>query len=78
MADDTLRQPTWDKRPPGDAATRDGWHWIGPLGGGAPAQWIAPEGMWRLFYSGPVEPEALPDYWRYLGPCNPPKEALAT
>jgi len=66
---------TWDGRPPGDAAERDGWHW---LDGDYTGSWMQPA-FWRHEYSdwmlagrGYSTDATGMRGFRYVAPCDPP------
>ena len=68
----------WDGRPPGDAAQRDGWHWMQAGRDPKPAGWSAERQLWWLAESplgyAPGDAAAA---WEYLGPCLTPAEHAA-
>ena len=68
----------WDGRPPGDAAKRDGWHWMQAGRNPEPAEWSHGRQLWRIAGSplgyAPGDAAAA---WRYIGPCLTPAEHAA-
>lgn len=70
----------WDGLPPGEAATRDGWHWLRRKPGGMPEAWLWSddgEGNYRWLEDGDGDPEGMARWFDYLGPCLLPAEVAA-
>ena len=73
----------WSGRPPGKAATRDGWHWLARRDG-APGEvflWRPDDGWLSCFSRDglgwmPASAVAVRG-WRYLDPCLTPAEVAA-
>ena len=81
----------WDGRPPGEAATRDGWHWLTAWNGGEGwetrmpwcAKWRADRQVWAEVEPDECgemldrEPAFMACGHHYLGPCLLPAEVAA-
>lgn len=67
----------WDGLPPGEAAQRDGWHWLSSRYADTPEPclWDADQQQWQ--YAGWCVPEYVSKQAVYLGPCLTPAEIAA-